>query len=319
MNKDFVLSIDVGGTNTAFGLVDKTGYCIAKDSLRTNSGKTAEELFTHLFMQFSNTLKEFKKDHHLVGVGIGAPNANYYTGEVKAPPNLTWHDVNLVQLLSQFVDVPVVITNDANAAALGEMHFGAAKNMKHFIEITLGTGLGSGIVVDGKVVYGQDGFAGELGHVTAIFDGRICGCGRKGCLEAYASATGIVKTAVEMMDTINGDSELLHIDKEKLESRDVFVAAQNGDQLALEIFEKTGEILGRTLANSVVHTSPEAFIFFGGMAQAGDLILDPVRRHLEKNVMKVFKGKTKVLPSGLPGTDAAILGAAALIWNELDS
>lgn len=319
MKNEFVLSIDVGGTNTAYGIVDKTGNCLYKASIPTNSGKTAEELFTQLFKTFSHRLETFSKDHQLVGTGIGVPNGNYYTGEVKAPPNLAWHDVNLVDVVSQFVDVPIVITNDANAAALGEMRFGVAQGMKHFIEITLGTGLGSGIVTDGKVVNGHDGFAGELGHMIAIRDGRMCGCGRRGCLETYASATGIVRTALDMIDSGDQHSELALIDRDKLDSRDIYYAAKSGDQLALDIFEKTGEILGQTLADSVVHTNPEAFIFFGGMAQAGELILGSVRRHLDNNVMDIYKGKTKVLLSGLPGADAAILGAAALIWEELEA
>ncbi len=319
MHKEVVLSIDVGGTNTVFGLVDSAGHCEYKNSIPTKSEQLAEGLFHKVFSILEQDKASWERSGTLKGVGIGAPNANYYTGDVKSPPNLSWTDINLRDFVQEILDIPVAVTNDANAAALGEMHYGVAKDMRHFVEITLGTGLGSGIVVDGKVVYGHDGFAGELGHVNAIHEGRTCGCGNHGCLETYASATGIVKTAIERLSADKKTSALSSIDPDKLSSKDVFQAAIDGDELCQEVFEWTGELLGRILSNTVVHTSPEAFIFFGGMAQAGNLILDPVKRSLNKHVMPVFKGKTKVLKSGLPGDDAAILGAAALIWEELKS
>ncbi|MBI5662610.1 MULTISPECIES: ROK family protein [Ignavibacterium] len=314
---NLVLGVDIGGTNTVFGLVDKTGNIFLFSSIPTDADKSAENLFSRLFEKFHQLSENAKEEFELVGIGIGAPNANYYKGTIENPPNLNWGFVDLIPLLKKFTDVPVALTNDANAAALGEMYYGAAKGMKDFIVITLGTGLGSGIVVNGNLVYGHDGFAGEIGHTIYDPQGRQCGCGRKGCLETYVSAPGIKRTVMELIAKTNLKSRLRSVSFENLDARLITESALNGDELALEAFDFTAKVLGIKLADAVAHTSPEAIILFGGLANAGDLLLIPTRKYLEENVFHVFRNKVKILKSELNEGKSAVLGAAALIWHEL--
>ena len=312
------LGIDIGGTNTVLGLVDLDGNCYAKSILPTQSAEPAERFFERLKIKINSLFDDNSGLFDLKGIGIGAPNANYYRGTVEYPPNLNWGFVRVIDIIKKDFDVPAAITNDANAAAIGEMKFGAAKEMKDFIIITLGTGVGSGIVCNGQLVYGADGFAGEIGHTIYDPQGRECGCGRKGCLETYASANGIRRTVTEMLEKSDMKSELREIKASELTSKKIFDAALNGDKIALEAFEFTGKVLGEKLADSVAHTSPEAIILFGGLAAAGDLIFEPTKRHMENGLLNIFKNKVKIIPSALPQGDAAVLGAGALIWNELD-
>jgi len=314
---ELTLGIDIGGTNTKFGLVDKNGHIYHRDSLDTEADKPAEFLFKRLFEKLNKGIVNTPEKISIKGIGIGAPNANHYTGFIDNPPNLSWINVDLFALVKQHVDLPVSVTNDANAAALGEMVFGNAHGMQNFIEITLGTGVGSGIVVNGELVYGHDGFAGEMGHVIIERNGRLCGCGRHGCLEAYASATGITRTMRQLLDSSDQPSDLRFLSNAELSSKKIYDAALAKDRLALEAFEITGRYLGEGMANAALYFSPEAFILFGGLAAAGDLIFLPVKKYMEANLLPIFRNKIKILPSGLPMSDAAILGASALIWHEI--
>jgi len=316
--KDVTIGIDIGGTNTAIGFVDPEGNCLYKTTIGTKGNEPADKFFKRLKEKINSLIEETANELFLRGIGIGAPNANYYNGTVEYPPNLSWGYVNVIDILQKDYDVPAAITNDANAAAIGEMKFGAAQNMKDFIIITLGTGVGSGIVCNGQLVYGADGFAGEIGHTIYDPDGRLCGCGRKGCLETYASAGGIRRTVLEMLGTSGTQSSLRELNPEELTSKKIYDAALQGDRIALEAFEFTGKVLGTKLADSVAHTSPEAIILFGGLAAAGDLIFEPTKRHMENCMLNIFKNKVKILPSALQEGDAAVLGAGALIWNELE-
>jgi glucokinase len=270
------LGIDIGGTNTKFGLVNESGNIIQHNTLPTKAMDPAADLFNRLFEKFESEYESIKDKYDLVGIGIGAPNANYYRGTVESPPNLNWGVVDLKSLLKKYYDVPSAVTNDANAAALGEMKFGTAKGMKNFIQITLGTGLGSGIVVDGKLLYGYSGFAGEMGHVISIRDGRKCGCGRRGCLETYVSATGLSRTLYELLADSNDKSILSDKPVNEIDSKAVYEAAISGDKIAQNAFKYTGKILGEAMADAVAYLSPEAIILFGGLASAGDLLLNPV-------------------------------------------
>lgn len=314
-----VLGVDVGGTNTVFGLVDRIGNIFLIDSIPTLRDKSAEDLFSRLFEKFRHLSEDAKEEFDLVGIGIGAPNANYYKGTVENPPNLNWGYVDVISLIKNYSEVPVALTNDANAAALGEMYYGAAKGMKNFIVITLGTGLGSGIVVNGNLVYGHDGFAGEIGHTIYDPQGRQCGCGRKGCLETYASASGIKRTVMELIANTNLKSRLRSVSYESLDAKLISELALQGDRIALEAFDFTAKVLGIKLADAVAHTSPEAIILFGGLANAGDLLLVPTKKYLEENVFHVFRNKVKILKSELNEGKSAVLGAAALIWHELNT
>ncbi len=316
---DFVVGIDIGGTNTRIGLVDREGRCLSDTSIETNAHEGAHLLVARIARSIEELHLPLKATNALKGIGIGAPNANYYNGTVEYPPNLAWPGVtDVVGMFKKNFPVPTAITNDANAAALGELLFGAGKGLRDFIVITLGTGLGSGLIVNGALVYGHDGFAGELGHMTVDPEGRECGCGRKGCLEMYASATGICKTVQELFALRRADSGLRAISFETLTARMISEAALRKDPIALEAFEFTGKVLGRKLADSVLHTSPAAIILFGGLASAGDLIFEPTKRHMEAALLNIFKGKVRLIPSGLQGeANAAVLGSAALIWNEL--
>lgn len=319
IKKEVTLGIDIGGTNTVFGFCDKQGICIADSSIPTNSQESAEKLFKRLFEASGKLFESYSNQYELVGIGIGAPNANYYKGTVELPPNLNWDVVNVVDIVHQYFELPAVITNDANAAAIGEMQFGSAKGMKDFVVITLGTGLGSGIVVNGKLVYGHDGFAGEIGHTFVDINGRQCGCGRKGCLETYVSAPGIKRTVFELLSDSSAESRLRDISYNDLTAKMISETALEGDRIALEAFEYTGKILGIKLADTVAHLSPEAIILFGGLANAGQLIFEPTQRYMEQYMLNIFKNKVKLIPSGLAEGNSAVLGASALIWNELES
>jgi glucokinase len=314
MTQALALGIDIGGTNTAFGIVNRRGEIVEKASMPT----TGHDSLQHYIAALRSNLLPMLNSvgiKNIQGAGIGAPNGNYYTGEILFAPNLPWKGraIPLVKLLEEALGLKCTLTNDANAAALGEMMYGAARGINDFVVVTLGTGVGSGFVANGKLLYGHDGFAGELGHMIAVRDGRMCGCGRRGCLEAYCSATGIVHTAEEWLAE-RIDETLLRNVEGKLTARAINDAALKGDKLALELFEYTGKILGQTLADMVVITSPQAIVFFGGLARAGNLLLDPVRRHMEENMLNIFKDKVEFLQSALPDADAAILGASALVW-----
>ncbi|MFA6924226.1 MAG: ROK family protein [Bacteroidales bacterium] len=314
--KEAAIGIDIGGTNTVFGVVDRHGNCLIRNSIFTNSSISPERFFKILYEEIEKTLKIVKEKIELKGVGIGAPNGNFYKGTIEFAPNLKWKGIiDVVGIFKKYFDVPVCLTNDANAAAIGEMMYGGAKRMKDFIVITLGTGLGSGIVANGELIYGHDGFAGEIGHTIYDYNGRKCGCGRKGCLETYVSAGGIKKTFVELLKLRNNKSELRKISFNKLTTEMISKAAKQGDKIALETFEITGKILGVKLADTVAHTSPEAIFLFGGVAKAGDLIFKPTKYYLEKKLLKIYKNKIKLLPSVLNDSDAAILGASALVWK----
>ena len=314
--KPYVVGMDIGGTNTVFGIVDQDGNVVCQDSVKTKAYPIIEDYVNAIGEKLDVLIESVGGKDKINGMGVGAPNGNYYTGNIEFAPNLSWKGiVPLAKLFGERVGVPCKLTNDANAAAIGEMTYGAAKGMKHFIMITLGTGVGSGIVIDGKLVYGHDGFAGELGHVIAVPDGRLCGCGRKGCLETYCSATGIVRTAKEVLTSSYDPSMLRNIPESELTSKDIFDCAMAGDAIAKDIFQKTGELLGKSLANFTAFASPEAFIIFGGLAKAGDLIFKPVKEAMEENMLAVFKNKVKVLPSQLKDADAAVLGASALGWE----
>lgn len=313
------LGIDIGGTNTVLGFVTKAGECLADASLPTKAAEPAEQFLPRLYDAVEKLKTSLDKHCEVVGIGIGAPNANYYTGTIEQAPNLNWGDiVHLRKHVQERFGVPVAITNDANAAALGEMLFGVAKGMKHFIVITLGTGLGSGIVVNGDVLYGSDGFAGEVGHIIVHEGGRECGCGRRGCLETYASATGIRRTVAELLADSTDASVFRTMSLENISAAVISDAANKGDAIAKQAFERTGEILGKALANVIACFSPEAIILFGGLANAGDLILRPTERTLKQATLNIFKGKTKLLVSSLMENNAAVLGASALIWKELE-
>ncbi len=318
---EVVIGIDVGGTFTKYGIVDKNGYCLREKFTNTEKFTDFELYLKNLQSEIDKTILTIDSKIEVKGIGIGAPNGNYYRGTIENAPNLYWKGkINFVEKLRKFYpSIPIVLTNDANAAAIGEMIYGGARNMKNFIVITLGTGLGSGIVTDGRLVYGQDGFAGELGHINVEDHGRNCGCGKNGCLEAYVSATGIKRTVFELLAKRNIESELRNISFNDLTSQKISECALRGDKIALEAFDITGRILGLKLADAVACTSPEAIFLFGGLAKAGNLLLEPARRSLEENLFTVYKGKVKLLPSGLQDTNAAVLGASALVWKELQN
>jgi glucokinase len=313
------LGIDIGGTNTVFGLVDEKGKCYYKNQILTEAHLPAETLFSRLFKTFNSEFKLKKEIFELVGIGVGAPSANIYKGSIENPSNFNWGYVDAVKLIEEYYALPILVTNDANVAAVGEMMYGVAQNISNFILITLGTGLGSGIVINRKILYGKDGFAGELGHTTVEENGRYCNCGRRGCLETYASANGICRTAFEFLSLYNYDSMLREYSYNSLTSKHIQEAALSGDKIANLAFEYTGAKLGFALANSVSHLNPEAIIIFGGLALSGDLIIDPIKNNLEKNLLPIYKGSVKILPSDLMESEnAAILGAAALIWKEIN-
>ena len=318
--KPYVIGLDLGGTNSVFGIVDARGDIKATTAIKTGGYDNVEDYVNASVDALQVIIDQVGGIDKIKAMGIGAPNGNYYNGTIEFAPNLAWaHDgiVPLAKLFSDALAVPVALTNDANAAALGEMVYGVARGMKNFIVITLGTGVGSGIVVNGQLLYGHDGFAGELGHVTMVrgAEGRICGCGRTGCLETYCSATGVARTAREMLTKTSRPSLLRDIKPEDITSLDVSIAAGKGDELAKEIYEFTGKMLGEACADFAAFSSPEAFIFFGGMVKAGDLIMEPIKRAYNEHVMPIFKGKAQFLVSGLDGASAAVLGASAIGWE----
>ncbi len=314
--KEVVLGIDIGGTFTKYGLVNPAGEIFNEGSIASDKHAKIEDYISELK---STIFKSFDPEKYIIkGIGIGAPNGNYYNGTIEHAPNLRWKGVvELVKLFEKAFSLPVKVTNDANAAALGEKLFGGAQNMKNFIMITLGTGLGSGIYVNDKLVYGHDGFAGELGHTIVDPEGRHCACGGQGCLETYVSAPGIKRTVFELMGTETEDSELKKYNFETLDGKIISAAANNGDSIALKAFEYTGKILGLKLSDTVSHTSPEAIFLFGGLSKAGDLILNPTKKYLEKYLLNIYRGKVQVLLSALQDKNIAVLGASALMWREL--
>lgn len=318
MEKPYVVGIDIGGTNSVFGVVDARGTILYSGSIKTGKYADVNDYVADLAKALELVIDQAGGLDKIKGIGVGAPNGNYFNGCIEFAPNLPWkRKIPLAQLISEKLDnIPVTLTNDANAAAIGEMTYGAARGLKDFIVITLGTGVGSGIVIGGNLVYGHDGFAGELGHVIIRRNnGRVCGCGRQGCLEAYASATGVARTAREYLEIRHDESVLRDLDPDEITSKDVFDAAMKNDKIALEIFEATGHMLGEAFANFIAFSSPEAIILFGGLTKAGDLIMNPIREALDKNILKVFAGKTKLLFSQLKESGAAVLGASALGWE----
>ena len=316
--KPYVIGLDLGGTNSVFGIVDSRGEIKATTAIRTQGYAGVDEYVDAAVDALQVIIEQVGGIEQIKAMGIGAPNGNYYNGTIEFAPNLSWGRDGIVPLADMFskrLNIPVALTNDANAAAIGEMTYGVARGMKNFIVITLGTGVGSGIVVNGQLVYGSDGFAGELGHTIIRKDGRPCGCGRKGCLECYCSATGVARTAREMLDTTEEPSLLRELNRDEITSLDVSIAAGKGDALAKRIYEFTGEILGEACSDFTAFSSPEAFIFFGGLTKAGDLLMDPIKRAYDEHVLKIFKGKAKFLVSGLDGSSAAVLGASAIGWE----
>jgi glucokinase len=317
MVKPYVIGMDMGGTNTVFGVVDTRGNVISKSAIKTGTHSDINLYINDIYTELSKLIEAAGGIEKIKGIGIGAPNGNYYTGNIEHAPNLPWKGViPFANMMADKFGIPTALTNDANAAAFGEMTYGAAHGMKNFIMITLGTGVGSGIIIDGKVLYGHDGFAGELGHTTAIRNnGRLCGCGKSGCLETYCSATGVARSAREILESTKQDSLLRNIPVESITSKDVFDAAMEGDEVAKEIFNFTGKILGESLADFVAFSSPEAIVLFGGLSKAGDLILNPIRENMEKNLLPLWRGKIKLFFSELKEADAAVLGASALAWE----
>ena len=318
--KELVLGIDIGGTNTKFGFVDDEGNLFGESSSPTWGYPEFDYYLAQLHKQVDAAKAFIGIESKIVGVGIGAPNGNFYKGTIEEAPNLEWQGtVPFVDKLKKyFPSQPIVLTNDANAAAIGEMTFGVAKGMKDFIVFTLGTGLGSGIVANGEVIYGHDGFAGELGHTLVNVFGRQCNCGRRGCLETYVSATGIKRTVYKLLADYNQDSVLRSIPFDKLNGKMITDAALEGDFIAKEAFEYTGRVFGMKLADTVAHFSPEAIILFGGLVHAGEHLLKPTRYHMEANTMNIYDGKVKLLVSGLQDKNAAVLGASSLAWQALE-
>lgn len=317
--KPYVIGLDLGGTNSVFGIVDSRGEIKATTAIKTQAYDNVDDYVNASVEALRIIIDQVGGIDKIKAMGIGAPNGNYYKGTIEFAANLSWgHNciVPLADMFSKKLGIPVGLTNDANAAAVGEMTYGVARGMKNFIDITLGTGVGSGIVVNGQVVYGSDGFAGELGHVTMIREnGRECGCGRKGCLEAYCSATGVARTARELLETTDEPSLLRDMKPEDITSLEVSLAAEKGDALAKHIYEFTGEMLGAACADFAAFSSPEAFIFFGGLTKAGSLLMDPIKKSYDEHVLKIFKGRAKFLVSSLDGGSAAVLGASAVGWD----
>jgi len=318
--KDLAIGIDIGGTNTKFGFVDREGNIYGESSSPTSGYPNFDDYLAQLHKQIDAAKAFLEFESKIIGVGIGAPNGNYYRGTIEDAPNLEWKGIVpfTEKMSTYYPGGPVVLTNDANAAAIGEMTFGSAKGMRDFIILTLGTGLGSGIVANGEIIYGHDGFAGELGHTLVNVFGRRCNCGRRGCLETYVSATGITRTVYKLLADYLEDSVLRGIPFDDLTAKMITDAALEGDPIAIKAFDYTGRIFGMKLADTVAHFSPEAIFLFGGLVHAGDLLMKPAHQQMEDNIMKNYKGKVKLLVSGLQDKNAAVLGASSLAWNELD-
>ncbi|MEG1607854.1 MAG: ROK family protein [Mucinivorans sp.] len=317
--KQLVVGIDIGGTNSVYGLVDREGNMFGEGVVSTRKFPDFDQYLEELYLGIQGLLKHLETEYELMGIGIGAPNGNFFNGTIENAANLVWRGVvPFVEKFKRYYpSIPVIITNDANAAAIGEGVYGAARGMKDYIVVTLGTGLGSGFVANGELVYGHDSFAGELGHVIVNRSGRQCGCGRKGCLETYVSATGIKRTAFKLLADHLEDSEFRNITFNDLTAEMITKAALNGDPLAIEAYEYTGTMLGQALADAVTITSPEAIILFGGLAKAGKYIFEPTKRAMEMNMLSNFRNKVKLLPSGIDGKNAAVLGASALVWQQM--
>lgn len=315
--KSLVIGLDLGGTNSVFGVVDSKGEIIATTSIKTQAYPSVDQYIMESVKAIKQIAEQVGGMEKIRAMGIGAPCGNYYKGTIEHAANLVWAK-GIVPLANMFVNelgIPVVVTNDAKAAAMGEMKYGVAVGMNNFVELTLGTGVGSGIVANGQLIYGFDGFAGELGHMIVEPDGRPCGCGRKGCLETYCSATGVVRTTIAMLEESSEATSLRDIATDKLTSYEVYKAAMAGDTMAQEVFKQTGRRIGIACANIATFLSPEAFIFFGGLAQAGELLLRPIEEAYNENVLSLYKGKARFLMSGLDGAKAAILGASAIAWD----
>lgn len=315
--KSLVIGLDLGGTNSVFGIVDRAGKVLATTSIKTQDFLDVETYVDESVKALMQIVNQVGGIEYIRAMGIGAPSANYYKGTIEHAANLAWAKgvVPLADMFAERLGIPVAITNDANAAAMGEMKYGVAVGMKNFVELTLGTGVGSGIVANGQLLYGCDGFAGELGHMVVNPNGRPCGCGRRGCLETYCSATGVVRTAKELMGQATPTTSLSHIASDQLTSLDIYQAAMAGDEFAQHVFQLTGEAIGRACANFSTFLSPEAYVFFGGLAHAGELLFKPMREAYDQHVLSLYKGKAKFLLSGLNGAEAAILGASALGWD----
>ncbi len=319
MKKEITIGIDIGGTNSVMGAVDRDGNILGENRISTTDYPDIHDYVAALHEAIREMLKSIREETELKAVGIGAPNGNYYHGTIEHPPNLIWEGViPLCDLMSKYFSEPVVLTNDANAAALGEMIYGGARNMKNFIIYTLGTGLGSGIVINGEVLYGHTGFAGEIGHIIMVPGGRDCGCGRQGCLETYVSATGIVRTVEELLAQRRLASPLRRVAPDRLTAKMITDAAKEGDAIALEAFDKTAEMLALSIVNAVAFSSPEAIFLFGGLSNAGKFIFEPTEKYVNEKIQTIFKGTVKILPSLIPENNAAILGASALAWKELE-
>lgn len=314
---DLSIGIDIGGTNSPFGIVTREGEVLGKGSVKTRDFKEPEKFADVLSSQIKDALAEIKEPYTIIGIGIGAPNGNHHQGTIEFAPNLPWKGViNLIALFQNHFDVAIHVTNDANAATIGEYVFGKAKNLDNFMVVTLGTGVGSGFFSNGKLIYGHDSFAGELGHTIIVHDGRDCACGRKGCLETYASVTGLLRTAQIMLAKSSSKSMLRDIPTDQLTGKDIGDSASKGDALAVSILDYTAKRLAFSLANAVAITSPEAIFLFGGMARAGDLLLGPLKRYFEDYLLYLYKGKVRIEISALTEQNAAVLGASALVWNE---
>ena len=318
MVQDLVIGIDIGGQTTKCGIVDARGTVLSQTVIRSDNHTDVTAFIAELAEALNHIIAEAKAEGQIRGIGVGAPNGNYYTGTIEGAVNLVWGGTKTIpfakMLSEQMNGIPVSLTNDANAAAMGEMTYGAARGMKNFIMITLGTGVGSGIVIDGNVVYGHDGFAGELGHTCAVrHNGRQCNCGKTGCLEAYASAIGVARTAREWLEMSDEPSVLRSLDK--ITSKDVYEAAKEGDKLALKVFDFTGRMLGESFADFIAFSAPEAIVLFGGLARSKEFLIGPIQKAMDENVLPLWKGKVKLVFSQLKASDAAILGASALAWE----
>ncbi len=319
MTKPYVLGIDIGGTNTVFGIVDARGSVIASGAIKTAKHPVFEDYIDEIYVEATRLIEANDAVGKIGGIGVGAPNANYYTGKIIDAANLIWKgELDIAAQLEAKFGIPVAITNDANAAAIGEMTYGAARGMRDFIMITLGTGVGSGVVANGQMIYGADGLAGELGHCIVRRGGRPCGCGRCGCLETYTSATGVKRSALEFLEASpNVPSLLRNIPSADLTSKDVYDAAVQGDEIAKNVFEFTGRVLGESLADFAAFSSPEAFVIFGGLAKSGEMLFKPMREAFDRNALSFHRGKVKILNSELKEADAAVLGASALGWDAM--
>lgn len=318
--KRATIGIDIGGTNTIIGLADKSGWVPARTPLKTRDYKKVEMFVEEICKEIISIKEKYKSEYEIIGVGIGAPNGNFYKGTIEFAPNLPWKGIiEFAKMIEENIKIPVVLTNDAKAAAIGEMVYGGAKGMKNFLVITLGTGLGSGFVVNGELIYGHDGFAGELGHTIVFVNGRECGCGRKGCLETYVSATGIKRTVFEFMSDYNYKSDLRDLTFNEIDSKIIYDKALEGDEVCLKAFDFTAQILGRQLADAVAICSPEAIFIFGGLAKAGGLIIDATKHYMEESLLPIYRHKIKIVPSSLEESDAAVLGAAALAFKQFET